>query len=86
MSDYKWFWNMEIGDTITCPYCEKEYIPSYDETCIGDEPVSCYEDGFSDEFVCDRCHKKFKLTCEMKWVYETNTIDGQMTREEWEEL
>ena len=80
------YWNLEKNDDIVCPYCGNEYAPTYEETIIGDKLVNCYEDGFHDVFTCDNCKKNFKLTSILKWEYETETIDGEMTQEEWEEL
>lgn len=80
---YESFWNEESGSTIECPYCHKEWQPTYEDTYIGDEPVECYEEG-EQTFTCDQCGKKFKLRTEMDWIYTTETIDGEMTVEEWE--
>ena len=77
--------NYEIGTNITCPYCGKEYEPSYEETYIGGEPVECYEEGLQ-EFTCDHCGKRFKMQASLTWSYETETIDGEMTEEEWEAM
>ena len=77
--------NSEIGQNIICPYCGKEYEPSYEETYIGGEPVECYKEGSQGEFTCDECGKKFVLYASFTWEYETETIDGEMTEDEWEE-
>lgn len=84
MSNTDWYSNFEIDSNIRCPYCGKEYVPTYDETYIGDKDVECYEEGEQGEFTCDDCGKKFKLSAEMTWVYTTETIDGQMTEDEYE--
>ena len=31
------FWNFERNLNIVCPYCGREYEPSYEETYIGGE-------------------------------------------------
>ena len=81
----EWYSNWECGDCIRCPYCGKEYKPTYEETYIGGKDVDCYKEGEQGEFVCDDCGKKFTLFAEMIWEYTTETIDGEMTDEEWEE-
>lgn len=81
----EWYSNWEAGENIRCPYCGKEYEPSYEDTFIGGDSVECYEEGEQGEFVCDECGKKFTLSAEMRWEYTTETIDGEMTDEEWEE-
>lgn len=79
------YWNEEDCDVIKCPYCGKEYEPSYEETYIGGEPVECYGEEYQ-EFICDECGKKFSLTPYQKgWYYTTETIDGEMSEDEWEE-
>lgn len=78
----EWYSNFESGDAIRCPYCGKEYEPSYEDTYIGGEPVECYKEGEQGEFICDDCGKKFRLSAEMIWNYTTETIDGEMTEEE----
>ena len=30
--------NSEISQNIVCPYCDKEYEPTYEDTYIGGEP------------------------------------------------
>ena len=77
--------NSEIGSNIICPYCGKEYEPSYEDTWIGGDSVNCYEEGDQGTFTCDDCGKRFKLYSTFTWEYETETIDGEMTEEEWEE-
>ena len=78
------FSNSEIGDNIICPYCGKEWEPSYEETYISDQPVECYKEGMQ-EFTCEDCGKRFRMYATFKWEYETETINGEMTEEEWEE-
>ena len=77
--------NSEISGSIICPYCGKEYEPSYEDTYIGGDSVNCYEEGDQGTFTCDDCGKRFKLYSTFTWEYETETIDGEMTEEEWEE-
>lgn len=81
MSNY---YNTEISDDIICPYCGKTWEATYEETYIGGEPVECYQEG-KQEFVCDDCGKRFMLFPSLTWEYETTTIDGEMTEDEWEE-
>ena len=83
MSNY---YNWECSSKIICPYCDKEYEPTYDETYIGGKGVDCYEKGDQGEFTCDECGKKFTLSAEMVWEYTTETIDGEMTDEKWQEM
>lgn len=80
----EWYENFEIGQDITCPYCGKAYEPSYEETYIGDVCVECYKEDEVQEVVCDECGKKFTVRPILNWDYETNTIDGEMTEEEYE--
>lgn len=80
------YWNEEDDDTIICPYCGKSYEPSYEDTYIGGEPVDCYTED-DQEFVCDKCGKKFTMYgYQSGWKYHTETIDGEMTNEEWEKM
>ena len=76
----------EFADEIICPYCGKKYGPTYEETYIGGEDVDCYKEGEQGEFTCDECGKKFRLSAEMKWEYTTETIDGEMTEEEHDDM
>lgn len=78
------FWNFERSKNIVCPYCGKEYEPSYEDTYIGDEPVDCYTE-CEETYTCEECGKKFTVQAENVWVYETKTIDGECTKEEAEE-
>ena len=82
----EWYSNWECDDVIICPYCGKKYEPTYEETYIGGKDVDCYKEGEQGEFTCDECGKKFRLSAEMKWEYTTETIDGEMTEEEWEAM
>ena len=82
----EWYSNWEIGSAICCPYCSKEYEPSCEDTFIGGKCVKCYKEGEQGEFTCDSCGKKFTLSAEVEWNYTTETIDGEMTEEEYEEL
>lgn len=36
------YWNYEDDENIVCPYCGKEYEPSYEDTYIGGESADCY--------------------------------------------
>ena len=81
----EWYSNWECGCAIRCPYCGKEYEPTYEETYIGGKCVDCFEEGKQGEFTCDDCGKKFTLSVEMTLEYTTETIHGEMTDEEWEE-
>lgn len=79
------YWNEEDENFIKCPYCGAEYEPSYDETVIGDKVANCYTED-TEEYTCSDCGKKFMLTpYQSRWMYKTETIDGEMTEEEWEE-
>lgn len=80
------YWNEEDDSQIICPYCGKKYEPSYDDTIIGDKIAECYSEEETQEFVCDMCEKKFTMTPYLSgWKYRTETIDGEMTEDEWEE-
>lgn len=80
------FWNTEDETFIKCPYCGAEYEPSYEYTFIGGKNVNCYTED-TEEYVCDECGKKFTMSgYESEWRYKTETIDGEMTNEEYEEL
>lgn len=65
-------------ELIVCPYCGKEYTPSFEDTYIGGVRVTCYKEMLQ-EFTCDNCHKRFRLYSTMTWDYETRTIDGEMS-------
>lgn len=78
------YWNTEDDSKIICPYCGEEYEPSYDDTYIGGECVECYTED-TQTFICDECGKKFEMYgYQSGWKYHTETIDGQMTEDEWE--
>lgn len=80
------YWNEEDDENIICPYCGKEYEPTYEDTYIGDESIDCFTD---DEQICtcDDCGKKFTLRgYQAGWKYRTETIEGEATDEEIEEL
>lgn len=80
------YWNEEDDENIICPYCGKSYEPSYEDTYIGGESVDCYTED-DQEFVCDKCGKKFTMYgYKAGWKYHTETIDGEMTKEEYEKL
>ena len=70
------WYNYEYSDKIICPYCAEEYEPTYEDTYIGGELVDCYTE-CEQEFVCDKCHKRFNLTGEMTWTYYTSTIEEE---------
>lgn len=79
MSDYV---NSEYSESIVCPYCGEEYEPSYEDTFIGDETIDCYEEN-EQICTCSVCGLKFKLWGEKVWKYNTETIDNEITDEEW---
>ena len=79
------YWNCEDDKNIVCPYCGKEYEPSYEDTYIGGESVDCYTED-TETYTCDRCGKKFTMYGYEEWKYHTATIDGEATDEEIEEL
>lgn len=84
MSD--WYWNEEDDDMIICPYCGMTVKPSYEDTFIGDTCVNCYTEGDVQTVTCDACDKKFTIEpYQSGWSYKTETIDGEMTEEEWEQ-
>ena len=83
MKEVDWYWNFEKDDNIICPYCGEEYIPTYDETIIGDKCVNCYSED-EEEYICDNCYKKFQMRGLLIWKYETETIDGQLTQEDYD--
>lgn len=81
-----WYWNIEDDDMIICPYCSRAVQPSYDGTYIGDVCVNCYSEGETQTVTCDSCGKRFTIMpYQSGWKYETETIDGEMTEEEWED-
>jgi len=82
----EWYSNWEYDDVIVCPYCSKIYEPTYEETFIGGKEVDCYKEGERGEFICDKCGKKFRLSADIVWVYTTESIKGEMTEEEWEQI
>ena len=80
------FWNEEDDFKIICPYCGEKYEPSYEDTIIGNQIADCYSDEEEQIFRCDTCGKKFTMTPHLSsWKYRTETIDGEMTEDEWEE-
>ena len=80
------YWNEEDDSEIICPYCGEKYIPTYDETIIGDNCVNCYTEGDVQIVTCDSCGKEFTIEpYQSGWKYKTETIDGEMTEEEWEQ-
>lgn len=80
------FWNWEDDTLIKCPYCGEEYEPSYEDTWIGDKSVNCYMEE-TQTFICDNCKHKFTVTpYQEEWRYKTETIDGEMTEEEHENM
>ena len=81
-----WYSNWEDSEKIICPYCGETYEPSYEDTYIGGEPVDCYDETVQ-YFTCDKCKYKFKLTpYQSGFNYQTETIDGEITEEQWERL
>ena len=80
------YWNYEDSDKIICPYCGEEYEPSYEETYIGGKSVDCYTEN-TETYTCDNCGKKFTMYgYQAGWNYYTETIDGEATDEEIENL
>lgn len=80
------YWNEEDDREIICPYCREKYIPTYDATIIGDKCVDCYTEGEVQTVTCDSCGKKFTIEPYLSgWKYKTETIDGEMTKQEHEE-
>ena len=80
------YWNYEDSDKIICPYCGEEYEPSYEDTYIGGELVNCYTED-KETYTCDECSKKFTMYgYQSGWMYYTETIEGQATDDEIEDL
>ena len=75
--------NWECSEKIVCPYCGKEYEPSYEDTYISHEPVDCYTEQ-EETYTCEKCGRKFTMRGERSWNYITETIDGECTEEEAE--
>lgn len=76
--------------TIKCPYCDCEYMPSeiLIPKYLMDQPKEIdrdihgniiYWDGMrselSDTYVCDKCNKKFKVTANISFLVEKDSID-----------
>ena len=81
------YWNSEDDDKIICPYCGHKYEPSYEDCIIGDKIANCYKEGDTQIFTCDYCRKKFTMQPYLSgWSYLTETIDGEMTEDEYERL
>ena len=84
MDNEETYWNQEEDDKIICPYCGEEYEPSYEDLFINNEQVDCYTED-TEIYKCDVCGKRFEMFGFTKrWFYHTETIDGEMTQEEWE--
>ena len=67
------YWNYEDSDKIICPYC-------------GEEFVNCYTED-KETYTCDECGKKFTMYgYQAGWMYYTETIEGQATDDEIEDL
>ena len=80
------YWNYEDSDKIICPYCGEEYEPSYEDTYIGGELVNCYTED-KETYTCYKCGKKFTMYgYQSGWMYYTETIEGQATDDEIEDL
>jgi hypothetical protein len=76
------YWNYEDDEKIICPYCGKEYEPTYEDTYIGGKSVDCFTEDLQ-TCTCDNCNKKFTLQpYQAGWNYKTETIDGEATDEE----
>lgn len=81
------YWNEEDDSEIICPYCGEKYIPTHEETIIGDTCVDCYEEGEVQTVTCDSCAKKFTIEPYLSgWKYKTKTIEGEMTKQEHEDI
>lgn len=81
-----WYWNIEDDDRIICPYCGEKYVPTYEDTYIGDVRVECYDEGEVQTVTCDSCGKKFTIEpYQGDWRYKTKTVDEEMTEEEWDQ-
>ena len=80
------YWNEEDDENIICPYCGKEYEPSYEDTYIGNDCVNCCTED-TNTYTCEKCGKKFTMYgYQAGWKYHTETIDGEATEEEIEDL
>ena len=80
------YWNEEDDENIICPYCGEEYEPSYEDTFIGDDYIDCYTED-TNTYTCEKCGKKFIMYgYQAGWKYHTETIDGEATNEEIEDL
>lgn len=77
--------NFETGSDIICPYCGRQYEPAYEGTYIGGVSIDVYEER-TQECTCDNCHKRFTVLPQINWNYQTETIDGEMTEDEYDEL
>lgn len=78
------YWNTEDDYLIICPYCGQETKPSYEDTYIGNVCVDCYSEKVQ-TVTCDSCGKQYTIEpYQSGWNYKTETIDGEMTQEEWE--
>ena len=54
------YWNEEDDENIICPYCGKEYEPSYEDTYIGNDCVNCCTED-TNTYTCEKCGKKFTM-------------------------
>ena len=73
MSSYE---NDVYSKDIVCPYCNKVYKPTYDETYIGGVVANCYTED-TKEYTCNKCGNRFKMTGILDWEYHTETIEGE---------
>jgi hypothetical protein len=80
------YYNTEDDSTIICPYCGESYEPTYEDTWIGDDCADCYTEEVQ-TFTCEKCGKRFTMYgYQAGWAYHTETIDGEMTEEEYEDF
>lgn len=71
-------YNEEINeDEVICPYCkEKVYL----------EPYARYEDRTYEEWECEHCGRKFKLSAEMTWNYTATPIEEEIEKIKEEDI
>lgn len=80
------YWNYEDDENVICPHCGKKYEPSYEGIWIGDVCVDRYTEE-KETYTCECCGKKFTMySYRAGWEYHTETIDGECTDEEQEQI
>lgn len=78
-------YNYLVMPTDVCAAVSLE-IPHYVGIYVPGEPVDCYTEE-KKTYTCDKCGKKFTMYgYQAGWKYQTETIDGEVTEEEVEEL